>query len=104
MKWPWVSRSSRDAVQAECDRLNARLDMLLDHRRRVERKEAGLSEVPHREKPKQDMPPEVWALYRQLYGDSGSHTQTMQRKEMFKLADQAGWDAVKVTLMEELGA
>lgn len=104
MRLPWVSRAAHDLALAEIDRLNTRLDGLLDHFKRVERREAGLPEVPRQEKPREPMPPDVYDMFRSLYGDSSGATQGIQKRDMIQLFKETGsWDTVRNVLQEEMG-
>ena len=56
MTWPLVSRRAFDLVVDERDRLRAQNDRLIEHQNRIERREAGLPEVPREKRPVQPMP------------------------------------------------
>lgn len=90
MRWPWVSRevmsgliAANDALGlattqliGERDWLRAELHNALDHTRRLERKEAGLTEKPREPKPRVVLP----ARLDKIIGNfGGSVTQEMQR-------------------------
>jgi len=62
--WPWVSRLAFEQVASERDRLRVQNDQLLDHLRRVDRAEHGMSEVPREPRqPQEPMPKSLRAYF-----------------------------------------
>lgn len=69
MKFPIVSRLAYDSVCSERDWLRAELEKTRDHKRRIERKERGLSEIaPKERKPIPPMPDTMKEKIR-MWGD-----------------------------------
>lgn len=65
MKWPWVSRLAFELLERELqardreiERLNGRIDDLLDHRKRLQRVEKGIREEPRGAKAEREQVPD----------------------------------------------
>lgn len=83
---PWVSRK-------DLDHLYTIIEKLTDHRARVERVEAGLTETPA--PPRVLLPPMPPEVLEWIRSHDGKAIQERLRKEAFSAAKQAGsWDGV----------
>lgn len=79
---PWVSRLAYDAVCSERDRLRLQLDSLLDHVKRTDRLEHGVSEVPR--PPRPPLEPMPHSLREKLDGWSNASIRREERNQCFR--------------------
>lgn len=106
MRWPWVSRQMLDQVMGERDRLlahverlEARIDGLVDQIVRIQRSTQGMSEVPREQKPMKPMPDEIRAI---IMSAGDSRIRAMQIREAWHRYQNAGdWGAVMADMFRQ---
>jgi hypothetical protein len=84
VNWSWlpVPRGQLEAVEAERDHWKQVAETYMDHQRRLERKDAGLTELAPDRKPVDEMPT---SLRRILRGYRSSTTRRMKFREAYEL-------------------
>lgn len=102
MKWPWVSRLAFELLERENERLNARLDQLIDHRKRLERVGSGIREEPAsaRRKRSDQIPQELRDL---IAGYESSAVQAVIYDEVRgAFAEGQDWDEITARIRAHL--
>ena len=94
MRWPWVARSTLDAVVAERDRLVEMVDRLMAHRTALERKDAGLRDADR--PPAEPMPRDVVQLIEQWEG--GATRERLMQEAWTAYRVNRDWGAVRAML------
>lgn len=115
MRFPLVPRSTLDALvranealganlcslMSERDYLRRSLDTALDHNRRLERRDAGLSERPREERTNDPIPPSIRELASK-FGSTMTQQDQLTRAKRAR-ADGAGWAEIERTMRDALG-
>jgi hypothetical protein len=99
VSWPWVARSTLDAVCAERDRLLADNQKLLEHVTRVQRHESGLPEVPRqpRERRASPMPTDLSGYIAGI--QNPALRRTMRAEAWRRYKDGETWEAIQAEVM-----
>ncbi len=93
MRWPLVGRAAFDVLERDNVWLREQLAAALDHNRRLERREAGLTELaPQPRKPPEPIPPEVRTMIEAF--DSKATRQSLQRQVMQRRGEGYGWPEI----------
>ena len=100
MMWPWVSRAWLDSVVAERDFLRSQLAAALDHNRRLDRAEAGLTEAPKEQKPADPVPSKIRKLA-EAFGSSMTQQDQLARARRAH-AEGMPWEEVEQTMLAAL--
>lgn len=97
VRWPWVARSTLDAVTAERDRLLVQVDKLMDHHVRMERNEHGLSETPRVAKERDQGMPR--SLHEKIEQFASKPLQKMQRDSAYARRNKGdSWANIEATM------
>lgn len=114
MRLPWAPRSTVDALLtantslsanltsllSERDFLRSQLAVALDHNRRIERKQAGLTEAPAEQKQADPVPAKIRKLA-EAFGSSLTQGDQLTRARRAH-ADGMTWDEVEATMLAAL--
>jgi iron-sulfur cluster repair protein YtfE (RIC family) len=82
MKWPWVSRLAYEILRDERDRLREQNDGLMEHLKRVDRVEHGMTELPR--EPKRVLEPMPQELVEFINEHASPHIRREMRNQAFK--------------------
>lgn len=98
VRFPLVSRLAYDEACRARDRAESQVDTLLDHVRRVERVERGMTEMPRQQKPAEVMPDDMIAY---VQGWGSPETQSSVEDGLWKLYRRLrDWDKVRAAITE----
>lgn len=92
MKLPWVGRAAFEALISERDFLRRLVQSRTEHLHRIERKEAGMTEVPTEPRKTEPMPMEVREFLRDISPASAREAQRMEFETSYH--DAQSWEPV----------
>lgn len=101
MTWPWVSRLAYETIRDERDRLRTQNDTLVEHLTRVQRREAGMPELPRqRAEPPEPIPAEVTRL---LDGFSPEIKKQLELEARQARRNGKPWNSIQQSIEEMVG-